>query len=466
MSHNRPTSPPRRWTNLIFGLILLVYTVYGLIFIAETIFIADGKPYSALFDDAMISMTYARNFAEGHGLVWNVGDRVEGYTNPLWVVFMAGFHLLPIPENWISLAIQLAGGIFFVASLFFVKKIAEEVDPERDGVALLAVLLTAFYYPLTNWSLLGNEVGLLLLVVSAAVWLALRVQSSGRFTPWLYVLLGVSTLVRLDMAVTYLVVMGWLAFYDRPNRVRHLAWGLGLLALFLGGQTVWRKAYYGEWLPMTYYLKMTGLPMVARVRRGLIALYYFARGMFWPLVVFPFSLLFFRRDRKTLLLVLIFLGQCAYSAYVGGDAWEHRGGANRFVALGMPAFFLLFSMASVEWFEWFVRLAQRLLPRLRGGLRILAVLGLAGFVILSLLMMNRLVDNGNPVSNLRNPEKGALRFFLLLERSIYVPGNERYTRDALILREGDHTGGARGGGGGRQHALFHAPLRHRPAGQG
>ena len=112
MSHNRPTSPPHRWTNLIFSLIVLVYAIYGVIFIVETIFVVDGKPYSALFDDAMISMTYARNFAEGHGLVWNVGDRVEGYTNPLWVVFMAGFHLLPIPENWISLAIQVAGGDF------------------------------------------------------------------------------------------------------------------------------------------------------------------------------------------------------------------------------------------------------------------------------------------------------------------------------------------------------------------
>nr|HMN63030.1 hypothetical protein [Anaerolinea sp.] len=145
----------------------------------------------------------------------------------------------------------------------------------------------------------------------------------------------------------------------------------------------------------------------------------------------PANLALFRRDRKALLLALVFLAQCAYSAYVGGDAWEHRGGANRFVALGMPAFFLLFSMAVSAWVAW----GRRFLSRVAGWLGGLAAPGMAVFVILSILMMNRLVDNGSPISNLRNPEKGALRFFLLLERSIYVPGNERYTRDALVLRE-------------------------------
>src|SRR2546426_6673593 len=43
-----------------------------------------------LGDDSFISFRYARHLAEGHGLVWNPGDRVEGYTNFLWVVLMAG----------------------------------------------------------------------------------------------------------------------------------------------------------------------------------------------------------------------------------------------------------------------------------------------------------------------------------------------------------------------------------------
>ena len=109
-SPNSPSFP--RWAVWAFWLILGAFAVYGAVFIAKTIFVADGKLYSALFDDAMISMTYARNLAQGLGPVWNPGERVEGYTNPLWVVFLAGIHLLPIPENWISLAVQIAGRSF------------------------------------------------------------------------------------------------------------------------------------------------------------------------------------------------------------------------------------------------------------------------------------------------------------------------------------------------------------------
>ena len=42
-----------------------------------------------LQDDAFISFRYARNLATGHGLVWNPGERVEGYTNFLWTLLMA-----------------------------------------------------------------------------------------------------------------------------------------------------------------------------------------------------------------------------------------------------------------------------------------------------------------------------------------------------------------------------------------
>jgi hypothetical protein len=57
----------------------------------------------------------------------------------------------------------------------------------------------------------------------------------------------------------------------------------------------------------------------------------------------PFTLLIFRRDWKTNLLFLILLAQMAYSVYVGGDAWEEHGGANRYIAIAMPLFFVLFA---------------------------------------------------------------------------------------------------------------------------
>lgn len=40
-------------------------------------------------DDGFISFRYAQNLANGHGLVYNIGERVEGYTNFLWVLLMS-----------------------------------------------------------------------------------------------------------------------------------------------------------------------------------------------------------------------------------------------------------------------------------------------------------------------------------------------------------------------------------------
>src|SRR5207253_1595485 len=50
--------------------------------------VVKGVRYFWLDDDQMISMRYARNLAHGHGLTWNPGEYVEGYTNFLWTVIM------------------------------------------------------------------------------------------------------------------------------------------------------------------------------------------------------------------------------------------------------------------------------------------------------------------------------------------------------------------------------------------
>jgi hypothetical protein len=420
----------------LFVLIIIAFLIYSGIFIAKLVFDVNGKPYTALFDDAMISMTYARNLAQGNGLVWNAGGaRIEGFTNPLWVVFMAGFHLFPIPENWMSLPIQISGGLFLLGSLFYLRKMALNVSPGQSRVMLLTVLLTAFYYPLINWSLIGLEVSVLLLWINISVFLLLRVLDTGKFSRAIYILMGIGTLIRMDAVVTYLTIWGLLFIFDKNNRQRHLLEGALFLVLFMGGQTLLRKLYYGEWLPNTYYLKVEGWPLWSRLQRGSQVFIEFAKGFFWPLVIFPFTVFLFRRDRKILILVLIFLAQVAYSIYVGGDSWEHRGGSNRFISLGMPCLFLLFSMACFHWYDWLLNLIHRNRPGNEKRSHTLISGGLALFVVLSILMWNRMVDNGNPISNLSNPAENSLRYFLLLEPSVFISGSERSTKDGLVIQE-------------------------------
>jgi hypothetical protein len=330
-------------SSILLGLIILLYLVYASIYIYHTSFIVSGERYFVLFDDAMISMRYAKNLAAGHGLVWNPGEApIEGYTNPLWVIFMAGFHLLPISASKISLTIQISGAFFLAINLYFVFQIAQKLF-HNLVISTLATILTALYLPLNNWGLQGMEVSLLILMLSATVWLVINNLEHNRFSIWPYLILGVGTLVRIDMAIPYLVVLGFLVLADAQNRRKNLVWGLGLLAAFLGGQTLFRLWYYGEPLPNTYYLKMGDFPLIIRLKRGGYVLFKLMEQMNWVLFLLPFTALLFRRDRLILFLFAIMGGQVFYSVYVGGDAWEHVGGSNRYIVLASPYYFILFT---------------------------------------------------------------------------------------------------------------------------
>ena len=63
--------------------------ILSLVYILNTLHFTDGKLYSSLFDDAMISLKYAQSIALGNGPYWNMGDKVEGFTNPLWTYILA-----------------------------------------------------------------------------------------------------------------------------------------------------------------------------------------------------------------------------------------------------------------------------------------------------------------------------------------------------------------------------------------
>jgi len=412
-------TPKRAQLFSLVGLVLIIaaFITYSYRFINRTSFEIEGEHYYALFDDAMISMQYARNLANGDGLVWNAGgERVEGFSNPLWVFYMAFFHLFPIASSKISLAIQISGVAFLAANLIIVWRIASRFL-EGYLAPLLATFLTAFYFHLNNWALQGMEVGLLALLLSAAVLLALRNWEQKRFTIWPYLLLTVGTLVRIDMAVPLVLMTVSSAWKDTPRRNLHLIWGLGLLVGSLAGQTLLRLWYYSEWLPNTYYLKVVGIPLRDRIERGLSVLGDFIWGSGWFLMVLPLILVFLEPNPPTLLLFGLLFGQITYSVYVGGDAWEHKGGANRFIALAMPLFFLLFVQAADK-------LRRTLLTKKATEWGKIFSQGLlAAFMFTSLFSFNVINEND------------AFAKWSTLKRPIFVAGTQRYTTLGLLIKE-------------------------------
>ena len=319
------------------AVILALFAVYIGAFIFRTSFVINGVRRFCLFDDAMISMRYAKNFVHGAGLVWNPGgERIEGFTNPLWTLYMAFLHLLPVAPEKISLLVQLTGALCLLGTVLFARRIAAALVPGSRLAQYTAVILTAFYAPLANWCVQGMEVSVLALLATAGVWLVVR---NGECVPRsLYYLLGVGTLVRIDFAVIYAATLAVVIAVDPGNRRRHIIEGGGVLVACLAGQSLLRYMYFGEFLPNTYFLKMTGMPFADRLQEGGLAFLKFVGGMSWPVFLLPFAGLLLRRDWRPGVPAILFMAQCSYSVYVGGDAWEWWGGSNRYIAVVMPLF--------------------------------------------------------------------------------------------------------------------------------
>ncbi len=332
----------KTWNLRFAALIFCALAVFSA-FILSTALSINGTTYYTLFDDAMISMRYARNFAEGMGLVWNPNEpAVEGYTNFLWTIIMALLHLLPIHEGKVPLAVMMLCALILLANIMIFKGIASSVLKKKaPHFAEPVIWASALYYPLIFWTLRGLEVGLLTVIFNSMLLLSLKNQEeSGLNLRALTAFLGVlAVLTRTDAIIPVAVILaaggGYLIV-------------LPVAALIL--HTLFRWVYYGDILPNTWYLKMYGIPPGERIDRGLESVSsLFLEPLLVPALLAAVWLVYFLRQKDAqacerrieLLLFLLFLSQCAYSVYVGGDVWDGWGISGRFITPAIPYLYIL-----------------------------------------------------------------------------------------------------------------------------
>ena len=334
---------------------MLFCAAFSVVFIAKSTFVHEGETWFTLFDDAMISMRYAKNLVNGFGLVWNPGGlAVEGYTNFLWTLWMAILHVLPVAESKISLTVMLTSVILLGVILFSVWRIHEKL---RHPIAATAFSLAclATYYPLYFWSLRGMEVGALAALASLSALQCLDIEETcpPRSLWWVGIFSALGVLIRMDYLVLAIVFSAFAAYVaPAADRAKAAATTVGPAILALVALTIFRWGYYDDLLPNTYYLKMTGTPLATRAAHGLLRLVDILCGSLlgvalgW-LVAIPALLpkASVREKRFLGLLVAAILSQLAYSVYVGGDAWEWAGFSNRYITVAAPFFFIIPAMA-------------------------------------------------------------------------------------------------------------------------
>lgn len=249
-------------------------------------------------DDAFISFRYARNLAEGRGLVFNLGERVEGYTNFLWTSLLAGAiraGVDPVVASRVLATLAAAGTMVVLLGLG--RGLFQEGD-SRDGGPLcwlsgLPPLVFAALGAPARLVATGMETLLFVFLVTAACSAAegARRRASVGLTA---LAAGASALAAMTRPEG-LLYGGLVGCYvvagtsSEESRWRRLRRGAGYAAVFLGvygSYSLWRFGYYGRLLPNTFYAKV-GAPWRDRLATGWDKL--LDMGAVWG--VLPFLLL-------------------------------------------------------------------------------------------------------------------------------------------------------------------------------
>lgn len=351
------------------GLPLALLALHGLLYLRALAW--------DVVDDAYISFRYARNLMEGHGLVFNVGERVEGYTNFLWTVLLAPFIGLGSPPA----VVAVLGGLAFAGmTLWLVYSLGKRIM--GSGLGATAAVFLALDGSFALWSVGGMETLMFTCLVFIAARAYLREQSAPSCLPLSGLLFALAAMTRPEGVMLFVVTVGHQAFVrlleeHRPFQRRDLArillfgglWG----TYFLG-----RWWYYGFPLPNTFYAKVSLRGPRAQFVRGLRYLLTFGHVHLGYVAWLPLAVVMLRRlDRWVSYALCMLVTYAGYVVCVGGD-WS----VGRFLVPVLPFFYLLLAQGLGEGYRWLqaVRRGRSIrLRRLSGALLaiLLVSMGLA-----------------------------------------------------------------------------------------
>jgi len=243
-----------------------------------------AQRYDFFCDDAFIALRYAKNLSQHHELSYNLGQRVEGFTSPLWVLLVAAAGSLGVP---LVAAAQLLGGLAALLALWASSRFWDELEPQAPWLALVPAAGLAVSAPFAAWALGGLETPLfvaLFTLALAEIARAARVTDvQGGFRAGLAVALGTmcrpegATLIAIGSVVLCLPMPA----ASVPRWRVWLAW-LAPIACLVGGYELFRLAYYGYPLPNTFYVKTSGEGLW---QRGVNYLAFAGSELGWPLVL-------------------------------------------------------------------------------------------------------------------------------------------------------------------------------------
>jgi arabinofuranosyltransferase len=196
-------------------------------------------------DDAYITIRTIDNFLHGYGLRWNIDERVQSYTHPLWMFCLSAASILTREYFYTTMVVGICVS---VATLVLVIRIAPATK-----VACLAVLLLCFSRAYTDFSTSGLENPLVHFLIAAYCLVLLPDSPPVPRVYWCNLIAALLAVTRMD---TVLLVLPSLFVFLLEAR-RGIRWRIVCLAWmpFVAWE-VFSILYYGIPVPNTALAKL------------------------------------------------------------------------------------------------------------------------------------------------------------------------------------------------------------------
>jgi hypothetical protein len=211
-------------------------------------------------DDAYIHLRVAHNLASAAGPVFNVGERVEVTSSPLWTLLLGGLLALGGSEQLVLMLLSTGTALALGAATALLG-----FATAGSAAALIAPILLALLPSYAAWTGSGMETPLALFGLALSALSALRARTTADVIRTC-LLAGLLVYVRPESCAWIPALLG-VALWSLPPAQRPRAAAIGLLAWLAPLALLFcaRFAYFHEWLPNTYYAKVANGGLAQRV---------------------------------------------------------------------------------------------------------------------------------------------------------------------------------------------------------
>ena len=269
-------------------------------------------------DDAYITFRTVDNFINGYRLTWNVTERVQVFTHPLWMFLLSFFY-------WITHEIYLTSLVISAAVTAVTLGILTRSLAKSAWGAGLAVLGLTVSKAFVDFSTSGLENPLSHLLIVVFFLLFWRMPSGKHKAFWLSLTASLGILNRMDTALVFLPALVYTLWEQR--KVKNVLWWMAAGQIPFLVWEAFAVFYYGFPFPNTAYAKLnTGIPSGEYVQQGL--LYLLNSIQFDPITLLltaaGVGAAAVQRDKRGLLLAAGMLAYLAYVVKVGGDFMSGR----------------------------------------------------------------------------------------------------------------------------------------------